>query len=89
VGFLPLAHFLDSGGADAIGATIEANADGAVYPVLYVRRAGHVVVHALPGHPLHDFETAEHRRAITLLLTEVGIDAPAVSGSPVPGATVR
>ena len=83
-GFLPLAQFLDSGGADAIAATIEANAEGAVYPVLYVRRDGAVAEHVLPGHPLHDFETAEHRRAMASLLAEVGIDAAAQVAAPAP-----
>jgi hypothetical protein len=74
VGFVPLAHFLDSGGPDAVAATIEANAEGAVYPVMYVRRDGRVGEHVLPGHPLHDFGTADHRRALASLLAELGID---------------
>jgi thioredoxin reductase len=74
-GFLPLAHFLDASGPDAIAATIEANAEGAVYPVLYVRHAGRTEERVLPGHPLHDFETAEHRRALSSVLVEVGIEA--------------
>ncbi len=45
-GFLPLAHFLDSGGADALAATIEADTEGAVYPVVYVRRSGRIEEHA-------------------------------------------
>lgn len=85
-GFLPLANFLDSGGPDAIAATIEANAEGAVYPVLYVRRDGRVEEHVLPGHPLHDFETAEHRRALASLLADLGIDAAAESAQ---GAAAR
>jgi thioredoxin reductase len=72
-GLLPLAHFLDSGGPDAVAATIEANAEGAVYPVLYARRDGHVDEHVLPGHPLQDFGTPEHRRAVAAVLGEVGI----------------
>jgi thioredoxin reductase len=72
-GFLPLAHFLDSGGADALAATIEADTEGAVYPVVYIRRSGRVEERALPGHPLHDFGTDEHRRALAALLAEVGI----------------
>jgi hypothetical protein len=76
-GLLPLAHFLDSGGPDAIAATIEVNTEGAVYPVLYVCRGDRVEEHPLPGHPLHDFATAEHRRALASLLAEVGIAAAA------------
>ena len=83
-GFLPLAHFVDSGGPDSLAATIEADADGAVYPVVYVRRAGRIEERALPGHPLHDFGTDEHRRALAALLNEVGISA-AEESSPRPG----
>ncbi|HEY5487310.1 MAG TPA: hypothetical protein VIK06_06665 [Candidatus Limnocylindrales bacterium] len=83
-GFLPLAHLLDSGGPDALAATIEANTDGAVYPVVYVRRLGRIEECALPGHPLHDFGTDEHRRALAALLDEVGISA-AEESSPRPG----
>jgi len=84
-GFAPLASFLDAGGSDAIATTIEANAEGAVYPVLYLRRDGRVEERALPGHPLHDFGTPEHRRALSSLLAEVGIGAAEFS----PTATTR
>jgi thioredoxin reductase len=73
-GFVPLASFLDSGGPDAIAATIEANAEGGVYPVLYLRRDGRTEERVLPGHPLHDFGTPDHRRALGSLLAEMGID---------------
>jgi thioredoxin reductase len=76
-GFVPLASFLDSGGPDAIAATIEANSDGAVYPVMYRRRGGRVEERILPGHPLNDFGTAEHRRALASLLAEAGVHAEA------------
>jgi thioredoxin reductase len=74
-GIVPLAHFLDSGGVDAIAATIEANAEGAIYPVLYLRRDGRVTEHALPGHPLNDFATPQHRGALAALLAQAGVAA--------------
>ena len=74
-GLLPLAHFLDSGGPDALAATIEADPEGAVYPVVYLRRSGRVEERALPGHPLNDFGTEEHRRALAGLLDEIGVAA--------------
>ena len=74
-GFTPLASFLDSGGPDAIAATIEANAEGAVYPVLYLRRDGRVEERVLPGHPFNDFATPEHRRALVSVLAEAGVGA--------------
>ncbi len=75
-GFVPLAHFLDAGGPDAIAATIEADAEGGVYPVFYLRHAGKTEERVLPGHPLHDFSSDEHRRAVASLLSELGL-APA------------
>ena len=72
-GFVPLASFLDAGGPDAIAATIEANAEGAVYPVLYLRRDGRAEERVLPSHPMNDFATAEHRRALAAVLAEAGV----------------
>jgi thioredoxin reductase len=74
-GFTPLAHFIDANGPDAVAATVEANAEGAVYPVLYLRRGGRVEERPLPGHPLHDFRTAEHRRAVASVVAEMGVHA--------------
>ncbi len=82
-GILPLAHFLDAGGSDAVAATIEANAEGAVYPVIYVRHSGETEEHVLPGHPLHDFGTDEHRAALASLLAGLGV---ASSEAPTRGA---
>ncbi len=76
-GFAPLVSFLDGDGPDALAATIETNAEGAVYPVFYLRRGGRVEERVLPASPLHDFATPEHRRALASLLAEVGIDAAA------------
>jgi thioredoxin reductase len=66
---LPLAHFVDAGGPDAVAATIEMNASGEVYPVLYRRRGSDVTEHVLPPHPLRDYRASEeHRRALESLL---------------------
>jgi thioredoxin reductase len=72
-GMAPLAFFLDSGGPDAVAATIEADGEGHLYPVVYVRHGGRTEEHALPGHSLHDFGTDEHRRALAALLETVGV----------------
>jgi thioredoxin reductase len=84
-GFEPLAHFVDSGGPDAVAATVEADGEGAVYPVLYLRRSGQIKEHVLPPHPLNDFTTAEHRRAVAAVLSEAGI---ATAEAPPLGAAV-
>jgi thioredoxin reductase len=74
-GIAPLAFFLDTEGPDAVAATIEADAEGHVYPVVYVRHDGRTEEHVLPGHSLHDFGTGEHRRALAALLETVGVRA--------------
>jgi thioredoxin reductase len=84
-GILPLSHFLDTGGPDAIALTIEANAEGAIYPVVYGRRAGRVTEHALPGDDLLVFDRPEQRRALAGVVREFGIDPgdpPGAGGSP-------
>jgi hypothetical protein len=63
-GILPLVAFLDDWAADGAAMTIEADGSGAIYPVVYVRSGGTVREVALPGHPLLDFESDEHRRAL-------------------------
>jgi hypothetical protein len=63
-GILPLQHFLDMGGPDALAITVEENTAGDIYPVLYSRRAGVTAEHALPPNPLHDFRTRDHEKAV-------------------------
>ncbi len=58
-GIVPLAHFVDASGPDAVAAAVEVDADGKIVPVLYVRRAGRVDEHPLAPHPLHAFDSAE------------------------------
>ena len=63
-GILPLVHALDAMDRDVIAMTVEADGSGAIYPVAYVHREGRTTEHALPGHPLLDFATADHRAAL-------------------------
>ncbi|OGO57100.1 MAG: hypothetical protein A2V85_17985 [Chloroflexi bacterium RBG_16_72_14] len=63
-GILPLVHVLDAMDRDVIAMTVEADGTGAIYPVVYVHREGRTTEHPLPGHPLLDFATAEHRAAL-------------------------
>jgi thioredoxin reductase len=63
-GIVPLADFVDRDGGDACAVAVEYDADGTIIPVVYVRRGGHLVEHALPPHPLHMFDTDEHRRQL-------------------------
>jgi thioredoxin reductase len=64
-GIVPLAAFLDEETADAAAMTVEADGSGAIYPVVYVRSGGAIREVALPGHPLLDFASDEHRRALS------------------------
>jgi hypothetical protein len=63
-GIVPLADFVDREGGDACAVAVEYDADGTIIPVVYLRRAGHIVEHALPRHPLHAFATDEHRQQV-------------------------
>ena len=65
---VPLAHFLDEGGADAVAAVIEMNAAGEIYPALYVRRAGRVRERLLSPQRLNDFRGEEYERELAGLL---------------------
>jgi len=67
-GILPLQHFMDAGGPNAAAVTLEENAAGDIYPVVYTRRAGVIAETALPPHPLHDFRTRDNERAVASAL---------------------
>jgi thioredoxin reductase len=63
-GFVPLAHFVDNDDGDACAVAVEYDADGTVVPVVYVRRSGRLAERSMPPHPLHRFDTDEHRRLL-------------------------
>jgi thioredoxin reductase len=65
---VPLAHFLDTGGPDAVAVAVEANADGEVYPAAYVRRRGDVSEHVFPPDLLNDFRGPAYERELAALL---------------------
>jgi thioredoxin reductase len=67
-GIVPLQHFLDSGGVDAVAVTLESNGQGDPYPVVYVRKDGVVVEHALAPDPLLDFSGPEHEGELRSIL---------------------
>lgn len=68
LGIRPLVHFVDDPGADAVAVTIETDETGDIHPAAYVRRSGKVDEHLLPGGPLLDFGTEEHRRHLAAAL---------------------
>ncbi len=73
-GILPLAYALDSGGPDAIIATIEADGTGDIYPVAYVRRDGKVEERRLPGDPRLIFDGPPQRDALVDALSAVSVN---------------
>jgi hypothetical protein len=75
-GILPLAHVLDSGGPDAVILTLEADGSGAIYPVLYLRRAGGIEERALDPNPFLDYSGPDHRRALADAVSGLGSSKP-------------
>ncbi|MGH2692763.1 MAG: NAD(P)-binding domain-containing protein [Actinomycetota bacterium] len=67
-GILPLAHFVDEAGPDAVAAAVETDETGDIHPCVYVRRSGKVQEHVLDGASLHDFSGSEHRAQLEGLL---------------------
>jgi thioredoxin reductase len=63
-GILPLAHFLDEGGEDAVAVTIEMDPQAVIYPAVYVRRRGRIEEHELPPHPVHAYDSAGYRQEL-------------------------
>ena len=64
----PLAYFLDSGGPDALAASVEVDEAGTIIPTVYVRHHGEIAEHQLEPHPLHDYEGEPYRRQLASLL---------------------
>ena len=67
-GIVPLAHFVDERGPDAVAVAVETDPDGDIHPAVYVRREGSVREHQLPSDPLNRFDGEEHRRELGGLL---------------------
>jgi hypothetical protein len=69
-GIVPLQHFVDAAGPDAVAVAVETDDGGDIHPALYVRRGGRADEHLLPSDPLLDFRGAEHRAQLTSLMKE-------------------
>jgi thioredoxin reductase len=67
-GVQPVAHFLDTAGPDALGATVEVDEDGTILPTLYVRRRGDIAEHQLDPHPLHEYEGELYRNQLSAIV---------------------
>jgi hypothetical protein len=67
-GIQPLEHFLDSDSGDAVAVTVQLNAQGEIFPGVYVRRGGRIQETELDPHPLNEFDREPYRDALATLL---------------------
>jgi hypothetical protein len=67
-GIVPVSHFLDEAGPDAIAATVEVDDAGTIFPIVYLRRSGRISERPLPPHPLHVYEDVSYRKAVEAML---------------------
>jgi thioredoxin reductase len=74
-GIVPLAAFVDAQGddgqTDALALTLEADGTGAIYPVLYLRRDGHVEERPVEPDPLLRFDTPAVRAQVESIVAEI------------------
>jgi len=70
-GVVPLAHFLDSGGADAVAASVEVDGAGRIVPTVYLRRSGEIGEHTLSSHPIHEYESESYRNELAARLAQL------------------
>src|SRR6266566_2559733 len=78
-GVVPLQSFLDSGGGNAVAATLESNGQGNPYPVVYVRKEGSVAERAMAPEPMLDFTGRDYQNELRSVLEPVlsGAASPA------------
>jgi thioredoxin reductase len=68
-GIVPLAHFADSRGPDAVAITVETDSGGDIHPAVYVRRKGEVDEHLLSSAPMHNYEGPDYVAQMKSLLS--------------------
>jgi thioredoxin reductase len=67
-GIVPLEHFVDEAGPDAVAVAVEMNRDAEIHPAVYLRSSSRMLEAALPAHPTRSFDSQEHRRELAALL---------------------
>jgi len=70
-GIVPLAHFVDAEGPDAVAVAVVADEDKSPRAVAYVRRGMNVAEHFLDPSRLLDFATPEHEEQLASLLKDL------------------
>jgi thioredoxin reductase len=63
-GVVPLAHFVDAPGPEAVAVTIETDASGDIHPAVYIKAGARVEELLLPSTQMHDYRTPEHRNML-------------------------
>ncbi|MEX1172284.1 MAG: NAD(P)-binding domain-containing protein [Chloroflexota bacterium] len=69
-GIQPLAHALDDPGPPALAVTIEADGSGAIYPMIFSRRAGAMRERALDVDPMLRYDGSATRRLVAATVQE-------------------
>jgi thioredoxin reductase len=76
-GIAPLEAFVDDGAgggpSDALALSIEADGSGAIYPVIYARRAGTLTEHVIEPDLLLRYDTQPVRRRVAQIAAEFGV----------------
>jgi thioredoxin reductase len=67
-GIVPLEHFVDEAGPDALAVAVEMDAGGRVYPCVYLRRGARIREVPLDPDPLDAFDGPAYRDALARLL---------------------
>jgi thioredoxin reductase len=67
-GIVPLEHFVDEAGPDAVAVAVEMDGHATIYPAVYVRKGGRISEHALSPHPTLAFDSAAHARELAACL---------------------
>jgi thioredoxin reductase len=63
-GIVPLEHFVDESGADAVAVAVEMDSEARIYPAVYVRMGGELTEYALEPHPTHAFDSDLYAREL-------------------------
>lgn len=70
-GIVPLQHFVDASGPNAVAVTLESNGQGDPYPAVYVRHKNRITEHLLAPHPLLQFDGDAYAREVEAILEPV------------------
>jgi thioredoxin reductase len=70
-GILPLAHFVDASGPDAVAMAVVPDEDRNLRPAAYIRRGPNVEEHFLEGNRFMEFTTDEHAAQLRSLLKDL------------------